>query len=135
MTNTTLSKTGYLRLSQIIGKKGEPGIIPVSRSAWYAGIKTGRFPKPVKLGPRLAAWRAEDIREYFEKVNKQQSKLNSPTYLVGRNEIQVLANMDLILENMTKTSPGHETVKFRWLELIDQVRTLRERQNSVVANL
>ena len=27
-------------------------LIPVSRSAWWAGCKSGRYPKPVKLGPR-----------------------------------------------------------------------------------
>ncbi|WP_246499010.1 helix-turn-helix transcriptional regulator [Microvirga soli] len=38
------------------------GPIPVSRSTWWAGIKDGRYPKPVKLGPRITAWRVEDIR-------------------------------------------------------------------------
>jgi predicted DNA-binding transcriptional regulator AlpA len=28
---------------------------PVSRSSWLAGVKTGRYPKPVKLGPRSVA--------------------------------------------------------------------------------
>jgi prophage regulatory protein len=36
-------------------------IIPVSKSSWWAGIKSGRYPKPVKLGPKTTAWRAEDI--------------------------------------------------------------------------
>ncbi|WP_230384750.1 helix-turn-helix transcriptional regulator [Burkholderia pseudomallei] len=26
-------------------------IIPVSRATWYEGVKTGRFPAQVKLGP------------------------------------------------------------------------------------
>ncbi|MBM6580990.1 AlpA family phage regulatory protein [Microvirga sp. BT689] len=34
----------------------------MSRSTWWAGIKDGRYPKPVKLGPRITAWRVEDIR-------------------------------------------------------------------------
>jgi predicted DNA-binding transcriptional regulator AlpA len=34
----------------------------VSKSTWWAGVKSGRFPKPVKLGPRTTAWRVEDIR-------------------------------------------------------------------------
>ncbi|QBQ53828.1 helix-turn-helix transcriptional regulator [Nitrosococcus wardiae] len=61
-----LPETGYLRLPQIIGNpKAEPPIpplIPVSKSTWWAGVKEGRFPKPVKLGPRTTAWRVEDIR-------------------------------------------------------------------------
>ena len=36
-------------------------IIPISKSSWWAGIKSGRYPKPVKLGPKTTAWRAEDI--------------------------------------------------------------------------
>ncbi|MFD0465028.1 helix-turn-helix transcriptional regulator [Microvirga aerilata] len=41
--------------------------MPVSKSSWWAGIKTGRFPKPVKLGPRTTAWRIEDIRVLIER--------------------------------------------------------------------
>lgn len=61
-----LPETGFLRLPQIIGdSKAEPPIparIPVSKSTWWAGIKAGRYPKPVKLGPRITAWRVQDIR-------------------------------------------------------------------------
>lgn len=61
-----LPETGFLRLSQIIGNpKAEPPIppvIPVCKSAWWAGVKSGRFPKSVKLGPCTTAWRVEDIR-------------------------------------------------------------------------
>ncbi len=61
-----LPETGFLRLPQIIGDpKAEPPIlpiIPVKKSCWWDGVKTGRFPKPVKLGPRVTAWRVEDIR-------------------------------------------------------------------------
>lgn len=35
--------------------------VPVSRSSWFAGVKSGRYPKPVQLGARAVAWRAEDI--------------------------------------------------------------------------
>lgn len=48
----------------IIGSpaKNIPALIPVSRSSWWSGIKLGRYPKSVKLGPRTTAWRVEDIR-------------------------------------------------------------------------
>lgn len=60
-----LPETGFLRLPQIIGnpKAGIPPIIPVGKSCWWAGVKAGRFPAPVKLGQRVTAWRVEDIRE------------------------------------------------------------------------
>lgn len=60
-----LPQTGYLRLPQIVGdprsKPPIPALIPVSKSTWWQGVKDGRFPKPVKLGPRTTAWRVEDI--------------------------------------------------------------------------
>ena len=43
-------------------KPAKHGLVPVKKSCWWAGVKTGRFPKPVKLGPRVTAWRVEDIR-------------------------------------------------------------------------
>jgi prophage regulatory protein len=61
-----LPETGFLRLPQIIGNDHAeppiPPIIPVKKSCWWAGVKSGRFPQPVKLGPRTTAWRVEDIR-------------------------------------------------------------------------
>lgn len=66
-----LPETGYLRLHHIIGdltaEPPIPPIIPVSKSTWWAGVKTGRFPQPVKLGPNTTAWRAEDIRELIKR--------------------------------------------------------------------
>lgn len=69
-----LPATGYLRLAQIIGRKpsnddfGLPAIIPVSASTWWAGVRSGRYPKPVKLGERITAWRVEDIRALIERA-------------------------------------------------------------------
>ena len=60
-----LPKTGFIRLSAILAPNGP---IPVGRSTWWAGVKSGRFPKPVKLGPRTTAWKVEDIRELIEKA-------------------------------------------------------------------
>lgn len=61
-----LPQTGFLRLPQIIGDPFAnppiPPIIPVKKSCWWAGVKSGRFPKPVKFGSRVTAWRVEDIR-------------------------------------------------------------------------
>lgn len=59
-----LPETGYLRLSQILGSKLKaiPALIPVGKSTWWEGVRSGRFPKPIKLGPRITAWRVEDIR-------------------------------------------------------------------------
>ena len=51
----TIPSTGFLRLRQVLQ------IIPISKSVWWEGCKTGRFPKPIKLSERTTAWKAEDI--------------------------------------------------------------------------
>lgn len=40
--------------------------VPISRSSWWAGVKCGRYPQPVRLSPRCVAWRASDIRALVE---------------------------------------------------------------------
>ena len=71
-----LPESGFLRLPQIIGdiKRGIPAVIPVSKSAWWEGCKTGRYPKPVKLGPRTTAWRVSDIRALIAASGGGQKK-------------------------------------------------------------
>ena len=91
-TMQQVPETGFLRLPQIIGQKaitleqaqrnraegrrgrrarpGRPGLIPVSASTWWAGVRTGRYPKPVKMGS-AALWRAEDIRALIEKISRE----------------------------------------------------------------
>ena len=68
MTNKTpiWPETGFVRLPAIIAPHGP---IPVSKSTWYAGIKAGRFPKPVKLGPRTSAWRVELLRDLVARLS------------------------------------------------------------------
>lgn len=69
---TQLPKTGFLRLWQIVGNpKADPPIpalIPIGKSTWWDGVKRGRFPKPVKLGPRTTAWKAEDIAALMSRL-------------------------------------------------------------------
>ena len=60
-----LPNNALLRLPQVLA------LIPVSRSAWWAGCKSGRYPKPVKLGPRTTAWRASDIAALLEKLTAE----------------------------------------------------------------
>lgn len=62
MSSQRLPETGFIRLATIIGPGG---LIPVSKSTWWEGVKSGRFPQPVKLGPRITAWRIEDIRAFI----------------------------------------------------------------------
>ncbi|HUQ38400.1 MAG TPA: AlpA family phage regulatory protein [Aestuariivirga sp.] len=61
---------GYLRIRQILGDaKATPpilAIIPISKSSWWQGVKSGRFPRPVKLGPRTTCWKVSDIRDLLK---------------------------------------------------------------------
>jgi prophage regulatory protein len=57
----------FLRLPEVLA------IIPVSRATWYDGIKTGRFPAQVKLGPRVAAWRRSDIDRLVETLSRNSA--------------------------------------------------------------
>jgi len=48
-------------------------IIPISKSSWWLGVKKGRFPKPIKLGPKTTCWRLSDILKLIEEgVNKEK---------------------------------------------------------------
>lgn len=55
-----LPQTGFVRLPAILN------VYPVGKSTWWEGVRTGRFPKPVKLGTRTTAWRVEDIVALIE---------------------------------------------------------------------
>lgn len=67
-----LPQYGLVRLWQILGdrQKGIPPIIPVSKSSWWAGVKSGKYPKPVKLSARCTCWRVEDIRSLITQLRQ-----------------------------------------------------------------
>lgn len=64
MNTTALPETGYLRLPEVLK------LIPVSKTTWWDGVKTGRYPKGVKLSERVTAWRAEDIGALLQRINE-----------------------------------------------------------------
>ena len=66
---TDIPSTGFLRLPQVLE------LFPISKSAWWKGCATGRYPKPVKLGPRTTAWRVEDIRELIERLSNGEDNV------------------------------------------------------------
>jgi prophage regulatory protein len=65
------SQERFLRIWSVIGDPSAnppvPPLVPVSRSAWWAGVKAGRYPQPVKLSPRVTVWRASEIYALVQK--------------------------------------------------------------------
>jgi predicted DNA-binding transcriptional regulator AlpA len=65
-TGCDLDATTYqiklLRLPQVLA------LVPVCASTWWAGVRCGKFPKPVKLGPRTTCWRVSDILALIERT-------------------------------------------------------------------
>ncbi len=73
-TINQLPTEGYCRLAQILGNpKAKPNpippLVPVSKSTWYDGIKSGKFPAPVYIG-RSSLWKWADIRKLLERIEK-----------------------------------------------------------------
>ena len=64
---TVLFDDRMYRLKQIIGDpKASPPIepiIPVSANTWWKGIRELRFPKGIKISPRVTVWRGSDLRK------------------------------------------------------------------------
>lgn len=62
-TASGVDQIGFFRLKQILS------LLPVGKSTWWDGVKTGRFPKPVRMpSGRITFWRKEDILELVRKV-------------------------------------------------------------------
>lgn len=57
-----LPDSGFVRLSTILQ------VFPISRSAWWKGVKDHKYPASVKLGPRTTAWKVEDVRALIESI-------------------------------------------------------------------
>ncbi len=68
---TSLPETGFLRLEMVLK------YIPVGKTTWWNGVKTGRFPKAIKLGKRITAWRAEDIRALIDQSDQSTASKNA----------------------------------------------------------
>jgi len=62
-----IPRHGFLRLKQVLL------LIPISKSAWWAGVKEGRFPASIKLSARTTVWRAEDIFNLVEQHDAAQA--------------------------------------------------------------
>lgn len=61
----TLPATGFVRQRQLL--TGPAPVLPFSSATLWRRVQSGDFPRPVRLGPKLTAWRAEDVRAWIER--------------------------------------------------------------------
>ena len=64
--DSTAQKASYISPQALLRLPKVLAIYPVGRSTWWKGIAEGRYPRPVKLGPRSVAWRASEILALVE---------------------------------------------------------------------
>ena len=68
-----MRQTRFLREKQIIGDPKAnppvPAIIPISHAAWWAGVKAGRYPQPIKLSPKVTVWTSDEIQKLLDQAN------------------------------------------------------------------
>ncbi len=76
-SDSQIHPAALLRLPEVLK------LVPVSRSTWWAGVRSGRFPAAVKLGPRTTAWRASDVLALIEQVSRADRSAQ-PTAPVSR---------------------------------------------------
>ena len=52
-----------LRVTDIVRDKktGTFVYLPISKSAWWQGVAEGKYPQPIKLGPKTTCWRESDV--------------------------------------------------------------------------
>jgi predicted DNA-binding transcriptional regulator AlpA len=56
----------FLRLPQVLER------YPVSKSTWWAGVRKGIYPKPVKLSERTSAWLEGDIDALCDRLSGKE---------------------------------------------------------------
>lgn len=64
MSTDVIPSTGFVRVRTILH------VVPISRSTWWAWVASGKAPAGIKLGPRITAWKAEDINAFLASFNQ-----------------------------------------------------------------
>ncbi len=80
-----LPETGYVRQSQLLL------FVPFSRSTLWRRVKDGSFPAPVKLSPKVTAWRVEDVRRWMAEVDGHPGTSHTQTRTAAHETARVLS--------------------------------------------
>jgi prophage regulatory protein len=65
-------KEKILRIREVCHKTG------LAKSTLYAHVARGDFPAPLKIGPRAAGWRSDEIEAWLEKVTAMSREELTP---------------------------------------------------------
>lgn len=73
MASKVISSRVYLRVSDITCNRitGRSGLLPVTASTWWAWVKSGKAPAPIKLSPGCTVWRHADVIAFAESLAKE----------------------------------------------------------------
>lgn len=67
-TPPALPETGFLRLRDVLR------LIPVGKTRWYKGVRSGEFPRPIAYGPRAKFYRVEDVRALIDRIGGAEAR-------------------------------------------------------------
>jgi predicted DNA-binding transcriptional regulator AlpA len=62
---SSIPETGFVRLTQVLT------VIPIGKTCWWEGVRSGRFPKAIKLSARCTVWKAEDIHTLIKRLSEK----------------------------------------------------------------
>lgn len=70
MSTKTVASCAYLRVSEIANNRrtGDPGLLPVSAATWWAWVKAGKAPQPIRLSAGVTVWRYADVLAFAESL-------------------------------------------------------------------
>lgn len=62
----------FVRLAQILP------VLPIGKSLWWAGVRSGRLPRPTKLGSRISVSHASEIRALLATIAVGKTTSEAP---------------------------------------------------------
>lgn len=81
-----------LRLSQIVNdpKRGKTGILPICKSAFWRGVKSGIYPPAFKLNARTTVWDEQLIFQVAKGTYSGLKSINPEKYAGRKPKIKEL---------------------------------------------
>lgn len=67
-----LPDNAFVREAELVRTGSNPtGLLPFSPHTLWRKVREGSFPHPLKLAPRVTAWRVKDVREWMQSCSSQ----------------------------------------------------------------